>query len=98
MCFIYKRWCADQGKHKKPYSSLSLKTIINHSTPELETTVKLETKVMKRNDVIDAPDHEDHDHQATTDLVRVRARRGQATDSHSLAERVRFKPKATVCS
>ena len=31
------------------------------------------------------------------DFIHVRARRGQATDSHSLAERVRFSPWRFVC-
>ncbi|KAI3964384.1 hypothetical protein MKX01_028719 [Papaver californicum] len=41
-------------------------------------------KKKKKKDVKDAADHKQ------TDYVHVRARRGQASDSHSLAERVRY--------
>ncbi|KAF3430925.1 hypothetical protein FNV43_RR25655 [Rhamnella rubrinervis] len=76
----------DQSKRKKQFKkngSLSMKT--SHSESKMETMIKLETEAKKQNN--NTPHHGDV--QAPNGFVSVRARRGQATDSHSLAERAR---------
>ncbi|XP_038712948.1 transcription factor bHLH62-like [Tripterygium wilfordii] len=84
-----KRKAAPKGKAKEPSQSPS-----NNASKVTEANNESNSKRIKTNEGNGNAKAEEEDKQTKSaeppkDYIHVRARRGQATDSHSLAERVR---------
>ncbi|XP_074570947.1 transcription factor bHLH62-like [Curcuma longa] len=87
---------AGKGKGKEPPSTYSTTNMTEENSDakrykpgEINAVVKMETE---QNGDVDGEPRKEDDNKAPEppkDYIHVRARRGQATDAHSLAERVR---------